>query len=82
MTGSSSISVTPGQLIALLNALSRGDLEAIAAKLEEAKGGCLDLGQEELAEKLTQASAALRSSDLKTYRRNVETVVSRLGHLR
>lgn len=81
MTGSSSISA-PGQLIALLNALSRGDLEAIAAKLEEARTGCVDLGQDELADKLTQASAALRACDLKTYRRNVETVVSRLGHLR
>lgn len=81
MTGSSSISA-PGQLIALLNALSRGDLEAIAAKLEEARAGCVDLGQDELAAKLTQASTALRASDLKTYRRNVETVVSRLGHLR
>ncbi len=81
MTGSSSIS-SPGQLIAWLNTLSRGDLEAIAAKLEEARLGCLELGQSELADKLAQASAALRASDLKTYRRSVETVVSRLGHLR
>ena len=31
--------------------------------------------------KLDEASAALRVGDVKTYRRNVETVVSRLGHL-
>ena len=81
MTASSSLPA-PGQLIAFLNALSCGDLEAITAKLEEARVSCLDLGQSELAAKLAEASAALRAADLKTYRRNVETVVSRLGHLR
>ena len=72
----------PGQLIAFLNALSFGDLDAISAKLDEARASCLDLGQPELAAKLEEASSALRTADLKTYRRNIETVVSRLGHLK
>lgn len=72
----------PAQLIAFLNALSFGDLDSISAKLDEAQAACLDLGQTDLAAKLSQASAALRSADLKTYRRNLETVVSRLGHLK
>lgn len=73
---------SPGQLIAFLNALSFGDLDSIAAKLDEARGACVELGQPELASKLGDASAALRTGDVKTYRRSIETVVSRLGHLR
>jgi len=72
----------PTQLIAFLNALHRQDLDSIAAKLEEARTSCLSLGQTELAGKLEEAATALRSADVKTYRRNLETVVSRLGHLR
>jgi len=79
---STSSTSSPGQLIAALNSLSCGDLDAISARLDEARAACLDLGQAELAVKLTEASSALRASDLKTYRRNLETVVSRLGHLR
>ncbi len=74
--------VAPVQLIAFLNALSRGDLDSIATKLEEARAACIELHQPELAAKLEEALAALRASDLKTYRRNLETVVSRLGHLK
>ena len=72
----------PTQLIAFLNALHCQDLESIAAKLDEARTACVSLGQEELAQKLEEAATALRSADVKTYRRNLETVLSRLGHLR
>jgi len=72
----------PNQLIAFLNALQYGDLDSIAAKLEEARSSCMSLGQTELAVKLQEAATALRSADVKTYRRYLETVVSRLGHLR
>jgi hypothetical protein len=72
----------PSRVIALLNALSWGDVDGIAVKLEEARGCCLALEQPELALKLADAAVALRAADVKTYRRNVETVVSRLGHLR
>jgi len=72
----------PTQLIAFLNALRCQDLDSIAAKLDEARSACAALGQVELAQKLEEAGAALRVADVRTYRRNLETVVSRLGHLR
>ena len=74
--------MAPAQLIAFLNALSFGDLDSIAAKLDEARASCVDLHQPELAAKLEEAATALLVADLKTYRRNLETVVSRLGHLK
>ena len=79
MSGSA---MAPVPLIAFLNALSLGDLDSITGKLEEARASCLDLQQPELAGKLAEAAAALKAGDLKTYRRNLETVVSRLGHLK
>ncbi len=72
----------PSQLIAFLNALNVGELDLVAAKLDEARASCQELGQADLAEKLDEARAALRHADLRTYRKRVETVVARLGHLR
>jgi len=69
-------------LIAHLNAIRVGDLGAIREKIEQAKEGCVQLAQPELAEMLQEALAALDVADVKTYRRRVETVVSKLGHLR
>ncbi len=73
---------TPSQLIALLNTLTHGDLEAIRAKLTEARGACLQLGHDEVAALVAEAHGALSGGDLKTYRKKVETAVARLGHLR
>ena len=70
------------QLIAFLNAIQVGPLEEIRGKLGEARGRCVDLGQLELADKLAEAQAALDAVDLKTYRKRIETVISRLGHLK
>jgi hypothetical protein len=70
------------QLIAFLNAIQVGPLDEIRGKLGEARGRCIDLGQLELADKLAEAQAALDAVDLKTYRKRIETVVSRLGHLK
>ena len=70
------------QLIAFLNAIQVGPLDDIRGKLCEARGRCVDLGQLELADKLAEAEAALDAADLKTYRKRIETVVSRLGHLK
>jgi len=74
--------MTPSQLIALLNAMTCGDLELLSSKLHEARDVCLELGEEGLAAMILEASDALVSGDLKTYRKRVETVVSRLGHLK
>lgn len=74
--------MNPSQLIAALNSMSVGDLESIRAKLAEAGEACRRLGQVELADRLDLAREALATADLRTYRKQVETVISRLGHLR
>jgi len=70
------------QLIAHLNAIRVGDLDSIRGKLEQARLACREIEQPDLAEKLQEAVDALNRSDLKTYRSRVETVVSKLGHIR
>lgn len=74
--------MNPSQLIAFLNAMTCGDLDSIAAKLDEAQSACSGLGESELAGKLGEARTALLGGDLKTYRKRVETVVAALGHVR
>jgi hypothetical protein len=73
---------TPSQVIALLNALTQGDLDAIRAKLVEARGACEQLGAGDVASIVAEAQGALTGGDLKTYRKKVETAVAKLGHLR
>ena len=70
------------QLIAHLNAIKIGDLDAIRGKLQQASQACVGIEQPDLAGKLDEALEALDRLDLKTYRRRVEAVVSKLGHIR
>lgn len=70
------------QLIAYLNALNVGEMDRIRTKLREARKACLALDQATLADQLREADQALIRADLKTYRRRVETVIARLGHLK
>jgi len=73
---------TPSQLIAFLNAIEVGEMRGIRVKVEQARQACLELDLGELADKLAEAGDALRTADMKTYRKRIETVVARLGHLR
>jgi hypothetical protein len=70
------------QLIAFLNALTFGDLVALAAKLEQARSACAALGHGEIADLVGEAAAALKGGDVRTYRRKLETAVARLGHVK
>lgn len=72
----------PSKIIAVLNSLAVGELDLIRARLDEARRACLAIDERELAERLGEAERALRRADMKTYRKRVESVVSRLGHLR
>jgi hypothetical protein len=74
--------VSPTQLIAHLNSMSVGAVAGQRTKLEQARLACVELEQAELAEKLVEAGQALEAADLKTFRKRLETVVARLGHLR
>ena len=72
----------PSRLIALLNSLTLGDLDAIRAKLDEARAECASLGFDEVGAIVDDARGALVGGDVKTYRKRVETAIARLGHLR
>ncbi len=70
------------KIIASLNSLSLGNTEVIGAKLAEARQACLELDENELADRLEEAHGALLRGDVETYRKRVKSVVSRLGHRR
>lgn len=70
------------QLIAALNSLDVGELDGVRAKLAEARRALAALERGELADKLTEAERALMQADLETYRKRLETVIARLGHIR
>lgn len=72
----------PLQIIASLNALRVGDMDVIRDRLEQARAACRELDQADLADKLDEAIVALARADMRTYRKRVETVVARLGHLK
>lgn len=72
----------PARLIAFLNAIHVGEMGGIRTKLDAARDACLSIEQRDLALRLEEARDALLGGDLRTYRRRIETVVARLGHLR
>ena len=70
------------QLMAFLQSLTVGELDGIRTKLDQAREACIEIEQGDLAEKLHQAERALDDADMRTYRKRVETVIARLGHVR
>jgi hypothetical protein len=70
------------QLIAFLNSIQVGDLDAIQGKLRLAREACDELSQPELSTTLQEAAEALSELDVRTYKKRVATVISRLGHVR
>ena len=81
-TDSEKPTLDASQLIAFLNAINVGELDGIRAKLAQAREACIDLDQDDLAGKLLEAEDALFEADMRTYRKRIETVIARLGHLR
>ncbi len=69
-------------LIAMLNSLSMGELDILTARLTEAEEACVSLGHQELADRLSDGRVALLACDTRGFRKQVETVISKLGHLR
>ena len=76
------MSMTAAQLVAHINAIRVGEMDVIRGKLGEARRACLNLSRDDLAQALTEAETALDQADMRTYRKRVETVVARLGHLK
>jgi hypothetical protein len=81
-TDSKQPTLDASQLIAFLNAIDVGELDSIRAKLARARESCIAMEQEELATRLAEAETALFEADMKTYRKRIETVIARLGHIR
>ena len=71
-----------GQLVAYLNSIRFGEIESVRAKLDRAREACCELNLAELVDSIDDASRALKQDDLKTFRKRVESVVARLGHLK
>jgi hypothetical protein len=73
---------SPAQIISQLNSLGVGELATVRAKLDQAREACRRIDQPGLADTLQEAVEALGRLDMKTYRKRLETVVARLGHLK
>ncbi len=74
--------MTTSQLIAHLNGLKVGDLDALRSRLDEAIAASSALGHGEVALVLEEARRSLSAGDIKPFRKRVETAIARLGHLR
>ena len=72
----------PARIIACLNSMGIGEMDVLRSRLSEAREACRGIDQLELVAKLDEADRALDVCDLKTYRKRVETVIARLGHLK
>lgn len=70
------------RIIAELNSLTIGDLDLLKEKLDRASRELLALGQEELSRKVTEARECLQKGDVPAYRKGVQNVVSKLGHVK
>ena len=68
--------------ISTLNSLAMGDLDRIRQRLQEVGANLAESGESELAGMLTEARDALGRGDVPLFRKRVQNVVSRLGHLR
>ncbi len=70
------------RVIVTLNSLHVGDVDRILARLEEAEATLRQLAEEELVEKIGEARGAIQKGDVPLFRKRLQHVVSRLGHLR
>ncbi|MFQ5719091.1 MAG: hypothetical protein ACE5IK_06045 [Acidobacteriota bacterium] len=76
------MSDTIDQAISTLNSLAIGQVDVLLRRLQEARALIKDDGAPELLEALDEAREAISAGDLPLFRKRVQHVVSRLGHLR
>jgi hypothetical protein len=69
-------------VIVTLNSLQIGDVDRILERLDEVGQALAEMAQDELVRSLQEARTAIRSGDVPLFRKRVQHVVSRLGHLR
>lgn len=68
--------------ISTLNSLRIGEIERLLCRLDEVRGALGEIGEPELLDTLEQARSAITQGDLPLFRKRVQHVISRLGHLR
>ena len=73
---------TPRELILRLNNLGIGDLGVLRTRLGTIRNELTEMGQPDLSVRMDQAMKALANGELDEYRRLVNQIVSRLGHLK
>jgi cobalamin biosynthesis protein CobD/CbiB len=71
----------PRDLIVTLNSLRLGDLDVLRGRILSVRERLQTMGQPDLSERLEEALRALERGETTEYRRLVNQVVSRLGHL-
>lgn len=72
----------PRDLIVTLNSLGVGDLDILRGRLAKVRDSLAGMDQPELCERLDEATRSLEAGQLSEYRRLINQIVSRLGHLR
>ncbi|MFQ5767262.1 MAG: hypothetical protein ACE5ID_04690 [Acidobacteriota bacterium] len=75
-------SATLHAVISTLNNLKMGDLDRIARHLNEVRQDLRRLELKNLAAMVQEAGEAIERGDAALFRRRIQHVVSRLGHLR
>jgi len=76
------MSTAINKAIGALNSLRVGELGRILVRLGEVQGTLENIGEPGLLDALEQAREAISKGDLPIFRKHVQHVVSRLGHLR
>ena len=68
--------------ISTLNSLQIGEMERIRRRLVEVRRSLEEVGEPNLLAKLEEAQTAIVQGDVPLFRKRIQHVVSRLGHLR
>lgn len=69
-------------LIVELNNLNIGEFDKLVARIDKVHLALVGLGQPELAARLAEGRACLTRGDVAAFRKTIQNVVSKLGHVR
>ena len=70
------------EILAALNALSLSELSRVETELARAQSALMALGQDDLGARVGEAREALRTGNVKEFRRAISNVTARLGHVK
>ena len=81
-SGATTVGSPVDQAISTLNSIQVGDLDTIARRLQEVRGLLQELDQGALLDTIDEAQQAIMRGDAPLFRKRLQHVVSKLGHLR